>query len=358
MDLNNNFKCRMGGEDLANVQLNPKLWNLRPIIRGTTDIVKIPSWPETYAYVRENQDAWLAGLSQLPNRCAKQMYPHIRRMLLGVNSPILAPRIGAAQDVEEKMIKWSEGMEPRFISWNAAALHAFDFTFPDFWSRKKIKAIPSRKPEYSEGHWNDVYTPADDMSRLKWLRRETMVMMEVSKETRGGIYPTIEEVKPHGEEPVEIVMNDQVFYHAGDLAIPARPDAGVDMRQGHSGPGPRPDKGGDTNKDNYGEDDPMEEKSDRMSEFNLGALERDLLKYDFNETDGGGANETLMLITPSSFLSPTKDSPASLSPVEFMSLVEAYQRKGESKLLSESPRRRRIDESMRVAFLGTSPEEE
>ena len=50
-------------------------------------------------------------------------------------------------------------------------------------------------------------------------------------------------------------------------------------------------------------------------------------------------------------MSPTKESPASLSPVESMSLVEAYQRKGESKLLSESPRRRRIDEPMRMAFL-------
>ena len=37
------------------------------------------------------------------------------------------------------------------------------------------------------------------------------MMMEMSKETRGGIYLTIEEVAPHGEEPVEIVMNDRVF---------------------------------------------------------------------------------------------------------------------------------------------------
>ena len=163
-------------------------------------------------------------------------------------------------------------------------------------------------------------------------------MMEMSKETRGGIYLTIEEVAPHGEEPVEIVMNDQVFYHAGDLAIPARPDAVVDMLQGPSGPGPRPDNGGDANKENHGEDDPMEGKSDRMSEFDLGALERDLLEYDFNETDGGEANETVVLMTPSSFMSLTKEPPASPSPAESMSLVDAYQRKGESKLLSESSR--------------------
>ena len=65
-----------------------------------------------------------------------------------------------------------------------------------------------------------------------------------------------------------------------------------------------------------------------------------------------------MLMTPSSFMSPTKEPPASLSPVESMSLVEAHQKRGESKMLSEPPQRRRIDESMRVAFLDTLPEEE
>ena len=63
-------------------------------------------------------------------------------------------------------------------------------------------------------------------------------------------------------------------------------------------------------------------------------------------------------MTPSSFMTPTKEPPASLSPVESMSLVEVYQRKDESKLLSQSPQKRRIDESMRVAFQGTLPEEE
>ena len=76
------------------------------------------------------------------------------------------------------------GIEPRFISWNAAALHIFDFTFPDLWSRTNIKAIRPRKPEVSAGHWNDMYTPIDDKSRLKWPRSEIVVMMEVNKDTR------------------------------------------------------------------------------------------------------------------------------------------------------------------------------
>ena len=43
-------------------------------------------------------------------------YPQIRRMLLGVTSPAIGPRIGAARDAEKRMLKWSEGMEPHFIS--------------------------------------------------------------------------------------------------------------------------------------------------------------------------------------------------------------------------------------------------
>ena len=73
---------------------------------------------------------------------------------------IVWSRVGAARDAEDRMLKWSGGMEPRFISWNAAAMHTFDFTFPDAWSRKKIKAPPSRRPEVPVDVWNDV-------SRLK-----------------------------------------------------------------------------------------------------------------------------------------------------------------------------------------------
>ena len=71
-------------------------------------------------------------------------------------SPTLAARIGAAQDVEERMLKWSEGMEPRFSSRNAASLHNFDFIFADIWSRKKIKSVPSMNSELSASHWNDL----------------------------------------------------------------------------------------------------------------------------------------------------------------------------------------------------------
>ena len=87
---------------------------------------------------------------------------------------------------------------------------------------------------------------------------------EMSRESRGDIYLTVAEVAPYGEEPVEIISNDQVFYQAVDLMIRARLDSGVNMHHGPTGPGPISDHGGkegDANKENEVKDDPMERKS-------------------------------------------------------------------------------------------------
>ena len=151
MDFNNNVKCRMGRDDLSHVQFYRKLWNLRPVVKDSGAAMRVPLLPEAYAHAKENQQAWLSGSRPLPDQCPR--YPPIRRMLLGVTSPVIAPRIGAARDAEERMLKWSGGMEPRFISSNAAAMHTFYFTFPDAWSQKKIKAPPSRRPENSAEVW-------------------------------------------------------------------------------------------------------------------------------------------------------------------------------------------------------------
>ena len=353
MDFNNNFKCRMGRKDLSHIQFNPKLWNLRPVVKESGAAMRVPLLPEAYAHVKENQQAWLSGSRPLPDQCPR--YPPIRRMLLGVTSPVIAPRIGAARDAERRMLKWSEGMEPRFISWNVAAAHTFDFTFPDAWSRKKIKAPPSRRPEVSAEVWNEVYAPTDDLSRLRWSGEMKVVMLEVAKECRGGSYITIEDLAPHGEESVEFLVNDELFYHAGYLTVPARPDSGIDTRQGPSGPKPKPD----ANDDELMDQDDDGGKTEKPGETDLGALERDLLEYRFSEDDDDGeVDGSLLLMTSSSFMSPTKEASADLSPVDPISQTRECRNRDPLRLLHESPTRRKIEESMRVSFLSTLPEEE
>ena len=356
LDFNNHFKCRMGREDLSHIQFNPKLWNLRPVVKDTGATMRVSLLPEAYAHAKENQQAWLSGSRPLPDQCPR--YPPIRRMLLGVTSPVIAPRIGAARGAKKRMLKWSEGMEPRFISRNVAAAHTFDFSFPDAWSRKKIKALHSRRPEVSAELWNEVYTPTDDLSRLKWSGEVTVVMLEVAKESRGGSYITIEDLTPHGEESVEFLVNNELFYHAGDMTVPARPDSGIDKRQGPSGPKPKPDADDDELMDQDDNDNDIEGKTGKPGETDLGALERDLLEHRFSEDDDGEVDGSLLLMTPSSFMSPTKEASADLSPMDPISQARECRSRDPQRLLHESPRRRKIEDSMRVSFLSTLPEEE
>ena len=88
----------------------------------------------------------------------------------------------------------------------------------------------------------------------------------------------------------------------------------------------------------------------------------DLLEYQFSEDDDddddGEADGPLLLMKPSSFMSPTKEALASLSPVDPVGLASDSRYREIQKLLHKSPRRRRIDETRRVSFQGILPKED
>ena len=133
------------------------------------------------------------------------------------------------------------------------------------------------------------------------------------------------------------------------FTVPARPESGVDMRQGPSGPGSKPDTKDDDVMDQV--DDPIEGKEDKTKGFDLGAWERYLLEYHFSEYDDDReVDEPLLLIVPSSVMSPTKEAPGSLSPADPVGLALSYRSREVHKLLHESPRGRRIEDTTRVFF--------
>ena len=99
-ELQQQFQMQNVGEDLSHVQFNAELWNLRPRMKNSGEAMRVPIWPEAYAHIKENQQVRLSSSRPLPDQCHRS--PPIRSMLLGVTSPAIAPRIGAARDVEEK----------------------------------------------------------------------------------------------------------------------------------------------------------------------------------------------------------------------------------------------------------------
>ena len=83
-----------------------------------------------------------------------------------------------------------------------------------------------------------------------------------------------------------------------------------------------------------------------------------MLEYRFSEDNDGEVDGSLLLMTPSSFMSPTKEASPDLSPMDPISQARECRSRDPQKLLHESPRRRKIEESMRVSFLSTLPEED
>ena len=72
----------------------------------------------------------------------------------------------------------------------------------------KVKAPPFRKPWVSADLWNNLYTPADDWSRLQRPGEVKVILLELSRECRGGIYMSVDELAPHGDESVDFLVND------------------------------------------------------------------------------------------------------------------------------------------------------
>ena len=87
----------------------------------------------------------------------------------------------------------------------------------------------------------------------------------------------------------------------------------MDTRQRPSGPGLRPDTNDDDQMDE--DDDLMKGKKDQSSGLDLGALERDLLEYQFSgDDDEASVDGHLLLMTPLSFMSPYEGGPSQSVP--------------------------------------------
>ena len=157
----------------------------------------------------------------------------------------------------------------------------------------------------------------------------------------------------HGEE------EDQ---SARRLVVPKFPDGVRDEMQGpsSSGKNPRRDdrQGGSRRLEEPMQQDPdqAEKEDDKASTGGMSSLDFNFLSDFKNGTDTLEATTepadegTSTLEPPSAFMEMNRSLPESSSP--------SNSKNAEKKLLIESPRRRRIEGTARVPFLGTLPEEE
>ena len=84
-------------DDLINLEVFPKLWNLRPYDKTNGELTRVPRLTAAYHKVREGTKDW-GDYEKLPKTIPE--FPLIRRMLLGAVSVVQTPKLRAFETNE------------------------------------------------------------------------------------------------------------------------------------------------------------------------------------------------------------------------------------------------------------------
>ena len=80
------LQCRMGGKLEGPIKVYPKFWNLNPLAADKQEILKISAWKGSFNLVKRDWEM-LVEREVLPTTVPE--FPIIRRMTLGMNSPLV-----------------------------------------------------------------------------------------------------------------------------------------------------------------------------------------------------------------------------------------------------------------------------
>ena len=284
-------------------------------------------------------------------------------------------------------------MDPYFVGRNAAVLQYTRFAYTDQATRRRISNAATPKPGRFD-EWKGLgLAPMRMRGRIE-LPEASLILTSVKQEMKvGGILQTRTFLAPFGCEEIKVVHREEEDKSAGTLLIPRFQEeadndekgpssSNKDKSEGYDGQGEsrqteepmqqdNDEKGpSSSNKDKsegydgQGEsrqtEEPMQQdqvggEDDRASTGGTSSLDFNIFSDLENNADTLETTEPAdegisTLEPPSAFMEMKRNLPESSSP--------GNTRNNDQRILMESPRRRRIEASARVPFLGTLPEEE
>ena len=195
------------------------------------------------------------------------------------------------------------------------------------------------------------------------LSEASSILTSVKPELKeGGTLQARTFLAPFGCEEIKVVHGEEEDGSAGTLMIPKFPEGADNEKQGPSSSKKDMSAGDDGHGGSRQAEEPMQQdasqaggEDDRASTGGISSLDFNFLSDLENNADTLEATEpadegTSTLELPSAFTEMKRNLPESSSP--------GKSRNNEQRILMESPRRRRIEGSARVPFLGTLPKEE
>ena len=315
----------------------------------------MPHLTEAYHKVREETKDW-GDYKKLPESIPE--FPLIRRMLLGAVSVVQTPRLRAFETNERRVGNFVGTMDPYLVGRNTAVLQYTQFAYTDQATRRRISNAATPKPGRFDEEWKGLGLAPMKMRGRTELPEASLILTSVKQEMKvGGILQTRTFLAPFGCEEIKVVHGEEEDRSADTLLIPRFPEEADNDEKGPSS----------SNKDKSEEDDgqggsrqteePMQQdqaggEDDRASTGGTSSLDFNIFSdLENNAETTEPADEGISTLEPpSAFMKMKRNLPESSSP--------GNSRNNDQRILMESHRRRRIEASARVPFLGTLPEEE
>ena len=358
INFDDHFCDRMGEVERRHIEVFPKLWNLRPYDKTNGEMTRVPRLTAAYHKVREETKDW-GDYKKLPEAIPE--FPLIRRMLLGAVSVVQTPRLRAFESNERRIGNFSVTMDPCFVGRNAAVLQYTRFAYTDQATRRRISNAATPKPGRFDEEWKGLGLAPMRMRGRTELPEASLILTSVRKEMKvGEVLQTRTFLAPFGCEEIKVVHGEEEDKSAGTLLIPRFHEEADNDEQGPSNSNKDKSEGDDGQGGSRQTEEPMQQdqaggEDDRASTGGTSSLDFNIFSDLENNADTLEATEpadegTSTLEPPSAFMEKKRNLPESSSP--------GNSRNNDQRILMESRRRRRIEASARVPFLGTLPEEE
>ena len=106
-----------GGKREGPIEVYLKFWNLNPVARDTREVLRIPAWTKSFEFAKRELETILER-DVLPTAIPE--FPTVRRMTLGMNSPLVVPSLHTRAAVEQQQRVFTDSWHPLFIGCSAA----------------------------------------------------------------------------------------------------------------------------------------------------------------------------------------------------------------------------------------------
>ena len=120
-------------------------WNLNPVARDKREVLRIPAWTRSFEFTKKELETILERDVLFP---VVHEFPTVRRMTLGMNSPMVVPSLLARATVERQQREFTDGWDPLFIGYSAAVYFNTCEIKINSWTTQAKKMRGSMPPKF------------------------------------------------------------------------------------------------------------------------------------------------------------------------------------------------------------------